>query len=92
MINTINLLIVGLICLAVLVYSRFNEAANFCTGSHLSDEDRHREVNLPDSHRTYLIERGNFLWEYTAIIVSLVILFLTVLISTCLYNLKKMGF
>ena len=30
--NTLNLVIVGLMCLTVLVYYRFSDSANFCAG------------------------------------------------------------
>ena len=39
-VNSLNLVIVGCVCLVVLIAYRFNDAANFCTGAHLSEEER----------------------------------------------------
>ena len=40
----------------------------------------------------YLVQRGSFLWKYTAIVVSLSVTFVGAISTFCVCNLKKMGF
>mmetsp|Transcript_24232 Transcript_24232/g.37357 ORF Transcript_24232/g.37357 Transcript_24232/m.37357 type:complete len:94 (+) Transcript_24232:502-783(+) len=84
--NTINLVVVGVICLFLLIYYRLNDGAHFCTGSHLSDEVR--SAGSPN----FLVRRGEFLFMYTTIVLTLALTFICVVGTACLYNLKKMGF
>ena len=90
LVNTANLIIVGAMCLFVLVYYRVNEAANFCTGSHLSEEEKALQMSRQD--REFLIERGGFLWLYTSIVITTSVTFILAMIAFCFFNLKKMGF
>ena len=88
--NTLNLVVVGCVCLIVLVTYRFNDAANFCTGSFLTEEEKQTQLDM--SQRQYLIERGGFLRVYTSMVITISGLFISIVTLFCLCNLKKMGF
>ena len=45
-VSSLNLVICGCVCLVVLIYYRFNDAANFCTGAHLTEEQRLEQLSI----------------------------------------------
>ena len=60
--NTINLFVVGTICFVVLIYTRFNDSAHFCTGNHLTEAEKEAQHLKLDQDKEFLIKRGDFLW------------------------------
>ena len=90
LVNSVNLCVVGLMCLIVLIMYRFNDAANFCTGQYLTEEEIAKQLSM--DNREYLIERGNFLRVYTTLVITISCIFMIFVALLCFLNLKKMGF
>ena len=50
-VNTVNMMVIGLLSMMVLLHYRMNDAANFCTGTHLTPEEKKIELSKPIHER-----------------------------------------
>ena len=76
--NTMNIVIVGAICLMIMVSNRFNEAANFC-------------INPNGAEALFLVKRGRILWTYTNIVITMSSFFVAAISLFCVFNMMYLG-
>lgn len=91
LVNSLNLVVVGVMVLVVLLYYKFNSSANFCSGYLLSQKEREAQLALSRG-REFLIHRGDVLWVYSTLVLTMTGLFLSTGLLFCIINLKKLGF